>query len=297
MGPFSPEHMELIRPLPTEQAELRRALDRWFTVAWDKLETWTARRLGRHRWSETDREEAFTEALFALHQKIRHGKFEESPDRSEVARFATAWRRLLIDWERSTNRSRRGHVDIANEDGDRLETLAHSEGSERDTEGETAEEQLLQHEETASAEERSDALEHWRDWPIPVNALVTVACEACPDDVKFADVERACSASRVESRAGKRRVLGWSRAVDETWRLLEPWLKDYARWREEGNLTTTPEQAARLAFVLRGPPGLFDLEVWPQQELTPALDWLYQQRHRTKKRLTARLGIRREGGA
>lgn len=293
METFGTDHMALIRPLPGDEAELRRSLDRWLTVAWPALQAWTSGYLSRFDLDRDDQADAFSSALMALHQKLRQGTFEASPRRSDRSLLAVTWRRLLIDWGRAWSRKRRGRLTVAEDEGEGIDVVAFREGVERSALPETPEETVARLEEEPTSAEIDAELGRWRDWPVTAIPLVTTACEACPDDVEREDVERACSKSRVETRGGVQRVLGWSRSADETWSLLEPWLKDYSAWRAAGNLAPKAQHSLQLAFILRGPPGVLVSADWSEDARDKARLWLYQQRSRTAGRLTKRLGVRR----
>ena len=295
MDAFGTEHMSLIRPLPADAAELCRAIDRWLTVAWPTLQAWTSGYLSRFDLPAADCDDAFSVALMELHRKLRTGVFEAESRVSDRSLFAVVWRRHLVDWGRKWSREQRGRKEAGTTEDGQIDVLAFHEGVDRADQPETPEETVARRLEEPTPAEIDAELGRWRDWPVTTIPLVTIACEACPDDVFRPDAERACAASRVELRDGVPRILGWSRPVEETWTLLQPWLQRYSAWREAGSLTPTSEQVLQLAFILRGPQGSVTVEQWPEVERDKALEWLYQQRSRTLRRLKKRLGPRRGG--
>ncbi len=110
---------------------------------------------------------------------------------------------------------------------------------------------------------------HWRSWGMgAVQGFVLIAVTA-PDLFDEYDVIAAC-------RASTRPGAGLSRCAEETHRLL-------VEWR-----SSNPRQEEELPFILRGPPGVFDLETWPDPEAQRARNWMYTQvfRARTAARQT-----------
>ena len=297
MEAFSPEHMQLLARAQEELPARSPALDRWFVVVFPALRAWTKQSRYLSGQPVDQKDEALADCVGLLHRRIARGKFNREIERPK-AFFRTSWKRLILDWLDRRNRTRARERHLTDEHGtnriDELDRALSGEAGEPDSDELVA---TCERSTLASA-----VLGSWRTWPVPTVPRFVCAVEAIPDDIARSDVSDATEASKTSVRTGKdgkkqTRRDGLTRGCDESWALLEPWTAEWSHHRDRGAITPPPGLTRQLAFALRGPPETLRPENWSEAEEKTALDWLYQQRARTKKRLEQRLGpLLTEGG-
>lgn len=261
--------------LPEGSAERTHVRDLWMERTLPVLRAWTAIHLSRSDWNDQDREDALQQSALELGQRLVDGRlFRSGPPR--VPLLWVCWRNLLADWSAGERRHRSA----------RGSQSARPAPQPPDAEASGAAAAL-------DARRRLALLSRlprgWRGaFSGPVR-LLAWGLEHQPGEIVRGDVEAAVGTSgrrrgRQTEQPGATRdeALGVTRVASELWTLV---LEARTRW--EGEAPSRAQRRREVAFVLRGPPEVTELELWSPAALRAGLGWLDQQRRRARVELRA----------